>query len=50
MTWMFDKAFLERLDLGEYDPHAIATRVGVPLEVAKSFFDIKLLSTRPRST
>jgi hypothetical protein len=41
MTWMLDKEFLERLDLGAYDAEAIAKRVGVPLDVAKKFFDPK---------
>jgi len=41
MTWMFDKEFLERLDLGAYDAAAIAKRVGVPLDVAQKFFDPK---------
>lgn len=41
MTWMLDKAFLEGLDLGAYDAQAIATRVGVPLDVAQRFFDPK---------
>ena len=38
MTWMFDKAFLERLELDAYDAHTIAKRVGVPLEVVDKFF------------
>ncbi|MBA2538912.1 MAG: hypothetical protein H0V17_04690 [Deltaproteobacteria bacterium] len=41
MIWMLDKAFLERLDLGAYDAQTIAKRVGVPLDVAKEFFDPK---------
>lgn len=41
MTWMLDKAFLERLDLGAYDARTIAKRAGVPLDVAKKFFDPK---------
>ena len=38
---MLDKAFLERLDLGAYDAQTVAKRIGVPLDVAKTFFDAK---------
>ena len=41
MTWMLDKAFLERVDLGAYDAEAIAKRLDVPLAVVKRFFDPK---------
>jgi hypothetical protein len=39
MTWMLDKVFLERLDLGAYDAQRIAERVDVPADVVKKFFD-----------
>src|SRR5687767_10074517 len=41
MTWFFDKAFLEKLDLKAYDPAQIAMRADVPLETARSFVDPK---------
>jgi len=41
MTWMFDKEFLDRLDLAAYDTHAIAKRLDLSLDVVKKFFDPK---------
>jgi hypothetical protein len=50
MTWMLDKAFLDRLVLGAYDAQTIAKRVGVSLDVAKRFFGTAMANRRSCSS